>query len=116
VQYIRVKDIETPLEIHQWWYVYVLRSEKDKCWYTGYTQNLKKRLLQHNQGKSFSTKNRGPFQIIYSEAGLNIDDAKAREKYLKSGMGKRYIKNRLKNYLINPGISNGEKNDGIHKS
>jgi len=114
--YIRIKDVETPLEIHQWWYVYVLRSEKDKCWYTGYTQNLKKRLSQHNQGKSLSTKNRGPFQIIYSEAGLNLDDAKAREKYLKSGMGKRYIKNRLKNYLINPGISNGEKNDGIHKS
>jgi len=46
-----------------------------------------------------STKGRGPFELIYYEMCLNKDDAVAREKYLKSGMGKRYLKNRLKRFL-----------------
>ena len=45
------------------------------------------------------TKNRGPFELIYYEASKNETDARSREKYLKSGMGKRYIKNRLKRFL-----------------
>jgi len=81
------------------YYVYVLISLKDYRFYTGYTNNLKGRLKQHNQGLNFSTKSRVPFKLLYYEVCLNKDDAKAREKYLKSGMGKRYIKNRLKNYL-----------------
>ena len=84
----------------KWWYIYVIKSEKDKNWYTGYTNDLNRRLLEHNTGKTFSTKSRLPFKLIYSEACLNQEDAKAREKYLKSGIGKRYIKNRLKYFLI----------------
>ena len=80
-------------------YVYVLRSKKDGEWYTGNTNNLRKRFNQHNEGKSTWTKGRGPFEIIYYEVCLNKEDAKSREKYLKSGMGKRYIKNRLKRFL-----------------
>ncbi|MCH8010613.1 MAG: GIY-YIG nuclease family protein [Candidatus Marinimicrobia bacterium] len=80
-------------------YVYLLRSRKDGNWYTGYTNDLKKRLLEHNQGLNPSTKNRRPLELIYYEACLHRNDAKAREKYLKSGMGKRYLKNRLKSYL-----------------
>jgi putative endonuclease len=80
-------------------YVYLLQSEKDKKWYTGCTNNLKKRFLEHNQGAVHSTKNRGPFVLIYYEACLNKSDAFAREKYLKSGLGKRYLKNRLKHFL-----------------
>jgi len=83
----------------KFYYVYVLQSLKDHNWYTGYTNNLKKRFKQHNEGKNISTKNRRPFKLIYYEGCLNEEDAKAREKYLKSGMGKRYIKNRLKRYL-----------------
>ena len=55
----------------------------------------------HHEGKVFSTKSRLPVTLIYSEACLNKDDAIAREKYLKSGMGKRYLKNRLKEYFEN---------------
>ena len=44
-------------------------------------------------------KERGPFELIYYEACLNEQDALARENYLKSGMGKRYLKNRLKRFL-----------------
>lgn len=80
-------------------YTYVLLSIKDKNFYTGYTTNLKERFKDHNRGKSFATKHRGPFKLIYYEVCLNQQDAYAREKYLKSGMGKRYIKNRLKRLL-----------------
>ena len=67
--------------------------------YTGYTNNLRKRLREHNLGKSFYTKRDTPYSLIYYEACYNEDDARAREKYLKSGIGKRYIKNRLKRFL-----------------
>ena len=81
-------------------YVYVLKSKKDNKWYTGSTNDLRKRFNQHNSGKSTWTKGRGPFEIIYYEACFNEDDARSREKYLKSGMGKRYIRNRLKRFLF----------------
>jgi putative endonuclease len=79
--------------------VYLLISLKDKNFYTGYTIDLKRRIDEHNQGKVFSTQSRRPLKLIYYEACYNEEDAKAREKYLKSGMGKRYLKNRLKSYL-----------------
>lgn len=85
----------------KWWFIYVIKSIKDGNWYTGYTNDLKQRIEKHNSGEVFSTKIRKPFNLIYSEACLNKHDAQAREKYLKSGMGKRYIKNRLKNFLQN---------------
>ena len=81
------------------YYTYVIQSEKDKRFYTGFTNDLRKRLSEHNSGKVASTKNRGTFLLVYYEACLNEQDATAREKYLKSGMGKRYLKNRLKQYL-----------------
>ena len=80
-------------------YVYVLKSTKDGKWYTGCTSDLRKRFSEHNNNKVSATKGRGPFEIIYYEASLNSSDAFAREKYLKSGMGKRYLKNRLKRFL-----------------
>ena len=83
------------------YYVYVLRSTKDNNLYTGYTCNLRKRVDEHNKGYNFSTKHRRPFELIYYEASISEIDAKAREKYLKSGMGKRYLKNRMKSYLHN---------------
>jgi putative endonuclease len=81
------------------YYTYVIQSEKDGRFYTGFTKDLRHRLNEHNSGKVTSTKNRGPFSLIYYEACLNEQDATAREKYLKTGMGKRYLKNRLKRFL-----------------
>ena len=80
-------------------YVYLLESITSKKWYTGYSEDLRKRLSAHNSGRSEFTKDKGPFKIIYYEASLNKGDAKAREIYLKSGMGKRYLNNRLKRFL-----------------
>ena len=83
----------------KYWYTYILRSTKNEKWYTGYTRDLRKRFDEHTNGKSIYTKSRGPFTLVYYEACPNEDDAKAREKYLKTGTGKRYIKNRLKRFL-----------------
>jgi putative endonuclease len=80
------------------YYVYVLMSGKDNNWYTGFTSDLKRRVREHQEGQSASTLHRGPWQLIYYEASLDIEDARARERYLKSGMGKRYVRNRLKNF------------------
>jgi putative endonuclease len=83
----------------KYFYIYVLRSEKDKAFYTGYTSDLQMRLEYHNSGKVRSTKNRLPTTLIYWEGCLNQQDATKREKYLKTAWGKRYLKTRLKNYL-----------------
>lgn len=85
-----------------YYYVYVLLSERDNLYYTGYTSNLQNRLTLHNLGKVTSTQNRTPLKLIYWEGCLNQQDATRREKYLKSGNGKNYLKNRLKNFLKNP--------------
>ena len=83
----------------RYFYVYILQSTKDGIWYTGYTNDLRKRFTEHQTGKSTWTKGRGPFTLIYYEACLHEQDARSRELYLKSGMGKRYVRNRLKRFL-----------------
>ncbi|MDD5738309.1 MAG: GIY-YIG nuclease family protein [Candidatus Pacebacteria bacterium] len=82
-----------------YFYIYVLLSEKDKKLYIGYTENLKLRFEEHQKGRVSSTKNRRPFQLIYSEACLDRKDAMHREKYLKTSYGNRFLKSRLKSYF-----------------
>ena len=77
------------------YYVYILESLKDGERYTGYTNNLKKRLEEHKKGLSFSTKFRLPFKLIYFEGCLNQKDAKRRENYLKTTQGRRFLGLRL---------------------
>ncbi len=81
------------------YYTYVLQSEKDGNFYSGFTKNLKLRFDQHNKGQVESTKNRRPLKLIYYEGCLNQADATKREKYLKTYNGKRFLHNRLKSYL-----------------
>ena len=85
-------------------YTYVLQSLKDFKFYTGISNDLKRRFEEHNKGLVYATTKRRLFRLVYYEACLNEDDCKARESYLKSGMGKRYIKNRLKFYLNKEGF------------
>ena len=80
-------------------YTYVLLSEKDRKFYVGYTNNLARRIEEHNKGLVPSTSKRRPLMLIYYEACLNEYDATGREKYFKTGFGRRFIKNRLENYL-----------------
>lgn len=56
-------------------YTYVIRSRKDHKFYTGTTADLRKRFSEHNEGKVPSTKNRGPFELIYYESCLDKNDA-----------------------------------------
>ena len=82
-----------------YYYTYVLQSESDSKYYTGYTSTIERRFEDHNNGKVESTKNRRPFKLIYFEACLSQKDATHREKYLKSYHGKMFLGNRLKSYL-----------------
>lgn len=81
------------------YYVYILRSTRDKSLYIGYTTNLNKRILEHNNGLSLSTKYKRPYKLVFYEAFTNRLDAKHREIYLKSGWGFRSIKKLLKKSL-----------------
>lgn len=81
------------------YYVYVLQSAKDKNFYIGYTNNIKNRIQEHNSGHVESTKRRIPLKLIYREGCLSKKDALKREKYLKTVWCKRYIKNRIGDYL-----------------
>ena len=83
----------------QYYFTYVLQSESDKLFYTGYTKDIELRFEQHQKGLVESTKNRLPLKLIYYEACLNQRDAIHREKYLKTHYGKMFLKNRLKSYL-----------------
>ena len=69
------------------YYVYILHSLKDKNLYIGFTDNLKRRLKNHNEGKNFSTKSRKPFELIFYEALPTQEEAIEREKFYKSGRG-----------------------------
>ena len=81
------------------YYVYVLQSEADGQFYTGSTPDLKRRYKQHCDGKVRSTKGRRPLKLVYYEACSERDDAIRRERYLETGMGKRYLRNRLRSQL-----------------
>jgi putative endonuclease len=80
-------------------YTYVLQSLKNDELYIGYTADLKRRLVEHNQGENPSTKRYIPWKIIYYEASLNKNDAMRREKYFKTTQGRRLLKRRLKEYF-----------------
>ena len=76
-------------------YTYVLRSARDNDLYIGWTKDLKQRLAAHNNGLVQATKYRIPFQLIYYEACLSQDKAIRREKQLKTGFGRLYLKKRI---------------------
>lgn len=78
-------------------YVYVLKNPKQ--FYVGSTKDLKERVKKHNKNLVFSTKNKGPWRLVYYEACENEKGARLREKYLKTAWGKRYLKGRIKNSL-----------------
>ncbi len=81
------------------YYVYVLQSMRGGDLYIGFTVNLKARLGKHNRGLNFSTRRQKPWQLIHCEAYRNENDAKRREKYLKTSQGSRLLKRMLKEYF-----------------
>ena len=77
--------------------VYVIISEKDNRMYVGMTQDINKRLQQHNSGYTRSTKGYRPWRLFYTEQFATKVAARNREVYLKSGYGKQWLKNKWKN-------------------
>jgi len=80
-------------------YVYVLHSIANNGFYIGFTADLKRRLSEHKKGASFATSYRGPWRLIYYEAYTERLDAEGRERYLKSGAGRRLLRHQLRHYL-----------------
>jgi len=79
--------------------VYVLFSEKDNLLYIGYTTNIEKRVENHNAGQTKSTAPRRPMKLIFCEHYLFEEDARKRELYFKTTMGKRGLKLMLNSTL-----------------
>ncbi|MFA6475231.1 MAG: GIY-YIG nuclease family protein [Patescibacteria group bacterium] len=73
-------------------FTYILFSEKDHRTYVGFCQDIAIRLKNHNSGLVKSTKHRRPFKLFYLEKHPTITEAKSREKYWKSGAGRRQLK------------------------
>ena len=77
-------------------YVYVIKSLSRNYIYVGLTNNVQRRLKQHNNGENKTTKAYSPFELILSEEFQTRKEAREREKYFKSGVGKEHIKSLLK--------------------
>jgi putative endonuclease len=74
-------------------------SNVDDNFYIGFTKNLRRRFREHNDGAVASTAKRRPLELVYYEACLIEADAINREKYFKTGFGRRFLQNRLESYL-----------------
>jgi len=81
------------------YYVYILQSELDSSLYIGFTTDLRKRVQDHNLGKSLATRPFRPYHLIFYEAFISRKDAKDREKYLKGGYGRRTINSMMGDFL-----------------
>ena len=76
-------------------YTYVLQSKKDGLLYVGWTVDLRKRVEEHTKGEVAATKNRRPLKLVYYEASMQRVSSIKREKELKTGFGRAYLKRRL---------------------
>jgi len=83
----------------KFYYVYFLKSLTKDFTYVGFTQDLKRRLKEHNNKEELSTKYYAPFDLIHFEAYKNIKDAKRREEYFKTTKGKVTLKQMLREYF-----------------
>ena len=82
------------------YHVYLLKSKKNNTFYVGYTNNIKRRLQEHNTGLVEYTKKFRPWSLIYYETFVSLKDAKLREKSLKYfGKAFKQLKDRIKNSL-----------------
>ncbi len=97
---MRLTFLYGPIAPHMMYYVYLLKSKIDGSIYIGYTNDLKRRFVEHNEQKNISTKYKAPFQLVYYEAYASRADAKHRENMLKRFSGSTiHLKKRLKNSL-----------------
>jgi putative endonuclease len=77
------------------YFVYILESEIDGRLYKGQTRDINKRILEHNSGKTKSTKGYKPWKLVYFEKFETRDEAVLREKFFKTGSGRELLKYKL---------------------
>jgi putative endonuclease len=77
------------------WFTYALQSKRDGWLYIGMTSDVNRRLQEHNRGYNRSTWSRVPFVLFYVEQCASRTEAREREKYLKSGKGREFLRVRL---------------------
>ncbi len=77
------------------WYIYVIQSQQDQRLYVGMTHDIPQRFAEHSAGYVFSTKGYRPWTLVYQESYGTRPEARKREKYLKSGSGKEWLKSFL---------------------
>ena len=78
------------------YYVYVLQSQVDGRLYKGHTNRLEQRIIEHNNGKTKSTKGYRPWNLVYYETFDSETEAIAREKFLKSGIGREFLNKKIR--------------------
>jgi putative endonuclease len=77
------------------YYVYILVSKVNGNLYKGFTKDLSRRLKEHNMGYTRSTKAGRPWELVYSEKVNDLQEARLREKFFKSGIGREFIKQNI---------------------
>ena len=77
------------------YYVYILQSQKDKSYYTGFTEDLKQRIEDHNWHTVDYSKNKAPFELVWFCSFKDKKKALDFEKYLKQGSGFAFARKRL---------------------
>ena len=83
-------------------FVYVLQSQKNQQYYIGHTNDLERRIEDHNWGKSRSTRNRGPFNLRYKEFQSTKPEAIKRERQIKRYKGEEAFKRLIKKNILDP--------------
>jgi putative endonuclease len=86
--------------LYNMYYAYVLKSNKKKTFYYGSTSDLEQRLFEHKSGKNQYTRSRTPWKLVYFEEFTTNPEAVQRERFFKSGQGRQYIKEKLKDILV----------------
>ncbi|MBS1978945.1 MAG: GIY-YIG nuclease family protein [Bacteroidetes bacterium] len=77
------------------WYVYVLKSKASGKFYVGMSEEIERRLAEHNSGKSKFTSGHMPWELVYFEQQQGSVSARKREKYFKTAAGKKFLKRKL---------------------
>lgn len=80
-------------------YVYVIEHQQTQLMHVGFTNDLSKRLKEHNKRGLLTSKKKSAWQVIYYEAYLNESDARRREEYFRTHLGRHAVKQRLHDYF-----------------
>ena len=79
------------------YYTYIIQSESSEKLYIGQTNNLEARIIRHNSSKNFTTKNKGPWKLLFSRDFMTRSEVMIYEKKLKSFKSKEYLINKINN-------------------